>query len=84
MSVITVRVEVADVRHNRIAVGEVRGVVPPLVNPVLVFRVFSPRLQPLLQFMAYTSWFHKVGNSLLGAFELGGVEKCVDGFEVTF
>jgi hypothetical protein len=46
-SVITVRVEVAYIWHNRISVGEIGSIIPPVIDPVFDLRILPSKRQLL-------------------------------------
>lgn len=82
LAVVAVAVKVGDVGHDGVTVGQVRGIVPPLVNPVLDVGVFSACNQPLLQFLAEAVGRDEVVDGLFGILVLLLAEKRVDGSEV--
>lgn len=83
LAVIAVGVEVADVRDDRIAVGQVSSVVPPLVDPVLGLGVLGLGDELLLELAADAAGLDKVGDGSLGVLEFLGGQQRAQGLEVS-
>ena len=80
--VVAVRVEVADVGDDRVAVAQVGGVVPPLVYPVPHRGVLAPRHQLLLQPPPHAPRPHELLHRLLARVVLGRAQERVQALDV--
>ncbi|KAF1738016.1 Adenylyl cyclase-associated protein [Beauveria bassiana] len=83
LAVVAVGVKVADIGDNGVAVAEVGGIVPPLIDPVLGLGVGGLGLELLLKLAADTAGLDKFLDSSLGVFQLGGREQRSQALEVS-
>ena len=72
VAVIAVRVEVADVGDHGVAIGKVRRLVPPVIDPVLNIGVLPPGDKLLLQLSANTTGLDEFLDCRLASLQLGG------------